>query len=98
MKDSPDNPLLGEEIGHNAGVVCYLPLGPMVGSVFYTAGFSVAAFRAPRLVVSPQTDSVIKNQNTLVIQKAERFVVASHEESFIFKIASKRKKARPQMS
>jgi len=32
--------------------------------------------------------------NRLVIKKAERFVVASKEEAYIFQIAAKRKKAR----
>jgi hypothetical protein len=95
MKDSPDSPLLGEEIGQNPGVVCYLPLAPRFGAVFFTADFSNTASRVPRVVVSPQTDGVVKNQNTLVIQQAERFVVASKTEPYIFQIAAKRKKARP---
>jgi hypothetical protein len=41
---------------------------------------------------------VVKNQNTLVVQKAERFVVASRAEPYIFKIAAKRKKARAAAS
>ena len=95
MKDLPNSPLLGEEIGRNPEVVCYVPLAPKVGAVFFTANFSAASSRVPRLVVTPTTDGVVKNQNTLVIQKAERFVVASREEPFIFKIAAKRKKGRP---
>jgi hypothetical protein len=94
MKDSENSPLLGGEIGKNPEVLCYVPLAPKVGAVFYPAGFSAASARALRLVVVPQTDGVVKNQNTLVIQKAERFVVASREEPFIFKIAAKRKKGR----
>jgi hypothetical protein len=95
LKDSENSPLLGEEIGKSSEVVCYIPLAPKVGAVFYPAGFSAMAARAPRLVVARQTDGVVKNQNTLVIQKAERFVVASQEEPFIFKIAAKRKQGRP---
>ncbi|MBF0185823.1 MAG: DUF4238 domain-containing protein [Magnetococcales bacterium] len=92
MKDSPDSPLLGEEIGQNPKVVCYLPLTPRFCAVFFTADFSSAASRVPRVVVSPKTDGVVKNQNTLVIQKAERFVVASKAEPYVFQIAAKRKK------
>ena len=93
-KDSDNSPLLGEEIGRNPGVVCYLPLAPRYGAVFFPANFSRRALLAPRVSVSPQTDGFVKNQNTLVIQKSERFVVASRIETYIFKIAAKRKKAR----
>jgi hypothetical protein len=95
MKDSPDSPLLGEEIGKNPGVVCYLPLASCFGAVFFTGDFSGAASRVRRVVVTSQSDGLVKNQNTLVIQQAERFVVASKAESYVFQIAAKRKKARP---
>jgi hypothetical protein len=95
MKDSPDSPLLGEEIGRNPGVVCYLPLAPRFGAVFFTPEFSANASLTPRVVVSPQSDGTVKNQNTLVIQKAERFVVAFKPEPYIFRIAARRKKAHP---
>lgn len=45
MKDSSDSPLLGEEIGRNPGVVCYLPLTPRFGAVFFASDFSTAASR-----------------------------------------------------
>jgi hypothetical protein len=92
MKDSPNSPLLGEEIGRDPGVICYMPLAPKVAIVFFT----VASSRTPRLTITQsRTDADIRNQNALVIQKAERFVIASREESFIFKVAAKRKKGRP---
>jgi hypothetical protein len=47
-------------------------------------------------VASVMTAGNARNQNTLVIQKAERFVVASKAEDFIFKVAAKRKKSRPR--
>jgi hypothetical protein len=97
MKDSLDSPLLGEEIGRNPGVVCYLPLTPRFGAVFFTSDFSTAASRVARVIVRPQPDGVVKNQNTLVIQRADRFVVASKEEPYIFQIAAKRKKVRPHI-
>jgi hypothetical protein len=57
MKDSPDSPLLGEEIGRNPGVVCYFPLAPRLGAVFFTPEFSTNASRTPRVVVSPQSST-----------------------------------------
>jgi hypothetical protein len=42
-----------------------------------------------------QPDSFVRNQNVLVIQKAERPVVAYKESPFIFSVAAKRKKSRP---
>jgi hypothetical protein len=45
MKDSPDSPLLGEEIGRNPGVVCYFPLAPRFGAVFFTPEFSTNGLR-----------------------------------------------------
>lgn len=93
MKDSNDSPLLGEEIGGNSEVVCYLPLSPKVGAIFYHPNFSKKSPLVPRLIVVPQTDVAIRNQNTLVIQKASQFVIASQEEKFIFQISAKRKKA-----
>lgn len=48
---------------------------------------------APPVVVNLCTDSFVWNQNTLVIQKADRFVIADEEKDFIFSIASKRKES-----
>ena len=36
MKDSLASPLLGEEVGKNPEVVCYVPLTPKVSAVFFT--------------------------------------------------------------
>jgi hypothetical protein len=95
MKDSVDSPLLGEEIGRNPEVVCYMPLTPQLGAVFFQDDFSEATRSlSQRLIISPQRDVMVRNQNTLVIQQAEKIVVASKEEEFIFKIASKRKRGR----
>lgn len=94
LKDSQYSPLLGEEIGKNPEVVCYLPLAPKLSAVFYPNNFSNNSHLIPRLQISLQKDILVRNQNTLIIQQAERFVVASKEEPFIFKIAAKRKKGR----
>jgi hypothetical protein len=94
MKDSPDSPLLGEEIGRNPGVVCYLPLSPLIGAVLFSSEFSMSAARVPRLVTRVEADGEARAQNTLVIQKAERFVVATKAEDYVFKVAAKPKKLR----
>jgi hypothetical protein len=95
MKGSLDSPLLGEEIGRNPGVVCYLPLSPSIGAIFFSSEFSINARKVPQLVAQVTRGGDAKNQNILVIQKAERFVVASNAEDYIFRIAEKRKKAHP---
>ena len=94
MKDSDDAPLLGEEIGKDSQVVCYLPITPRMGAVFYPLHFSADSLAAPKLIVRAEADSLVKNQNTLVIQQAARFVVAMREERYVFQIAAKRKRGR----
>jgi hypothetical protein len=71
-----------------------LPVSPRVGTVFITNNFSDAATLTKRPVITAVSDGTVRNQNTLVIQKAERLVVASKEEQLIFTIAAKRKKSR----
>ena len=95
MKDSTNSPLLGEEIGRDPGVVCYLPLSPVFGAVFFSGALSTASAKVPRLTANVITGSNAKNRNVLVIQKAERFVVASKAEDYVFRVAAKRKKSRP---
>ena len=92
LKDSDDSPLLGEDIGNDPGVVLYCPLHPRVGLILYPPEMSAAAPLVPDTWCRPVSDCVVRNQNTLVIQQAERFVVASREESFIPTVAKKRKK------
>jgi hypothetical protein len=92
FKDSSQAPLLGEEIGTNPSVVCYMPLTPVLGAVFIPSHFSENVARAPTVMVSVQKNSIVRNQNTLVIQQADRYVIASREEDFVFKIAAKRRK------
>jgi len=97
MKDSEYAPLLGEEIGRESRVVCCLPLSPRLAAILYPPTFTKVARFTPRLVVKLTSDGEVKNMNTLVIQRAERFVVSSKSESFVFAVASKRK-ARPSPS
>ncbi len=94
MKDSNDAPLLGEDIGQDPGVICYLPLAPRLGLVFHHARFNTKSNKTSRLISRTLTDGEVKNLNSLVIQQAERYVIASQKEDYIFKNASKRKKAR----
>lgn len=95
MKDSDSSPLLGEEIGKKPEVVAYYPLTPRLGVVFYpeTHAIHVGSHRMPEAHVVACPDSTVRNHNTLVIQQADRFVVANSHKEFIFKVAKKRKKS-----
>lgn len=96
LKDSDSSPLLGEEIGINPEVVAYLPLTPRLAAVLYPSHHlpESGSHLTPSVHVIPCTDSNVRNQNTLVIQQADRFVVCSRQERFVFSVASKRKKAQ----
>lgn len=98
LKDSESSPVLGEEIGKNPEVVAYLPLTPRLAAVMYPAHHSPdnRSLHAPPLHIIGASDSTVRNQNTLVIQQADRFVVASQENGFMFTIANKRKKSRDE--
>jgi hypothetical protein len=95
VKDDPNAPLLGEEIGTNPGVVVYLPLTPRLGAVLYPPQFSADGKSqiTPSVIVNAFSDAEVRNQNTLVIQQADRYVVADSPKEFIFRVAAKRKKA-----
>lgn len=90
FKDSESSPVLGEEIGNNPEVVAYLPLTPRLAAVMYPAHHTpeYGSLHVPKVYISSSSDSVVRNQNTLVIQQADR------EKEFIFQIAKKRKKSR----
>ena len=96
LKDSESSPFLGEEIGNNHEVVAYLPLTPRLAVVLYPEHHSPenGSYQTPSVHVISCTDSTVRNQNTLIIQQADRFVVADSEKGFIFTIANKRKKSR----
>ena len=97
LADSDTAPLLGEDLGSKPGVVAYLPISTRVAVLFFSKKYSVLSAQLKGGVITRvETDGEVRNQNTLVIQKAERFVIASRESPFIFKVASKRKKSRPQ--
>lgn len=100
MADSDDAPLLGEDLGTKPGVFAYFPISPRVAAVFFSPQLSdvtsvAASLLRTQVTTKVQPDSEVKNQNTLVIQKAERFVIAREISSWIFKIASTRKKGLP---
>jgi hypothetical protein len=101
MADSDSAPLLGEDLGTKPGVVAYFPISPRIAAVFFSPQLSdvssvAASLLRTQVITRVQPNSEVKNQNTLVIQKAERFVIATEISSWIFKIASKRKKGRPK--
>lgn len=62
MKDSDNAPLLGEEIGRDPLVVCYLPLTPRIGAVFYPLHFSAGSPAAPKFIVQTVADRIVKNR------------------------------------
>lgn len=96
LKDSDSSPLLGEEIGINPDVVVYLPLTPRLAAVLYPSHHlhESGSHLTPSVFVIPCTDRNVRNQNTLVIQQADRYVVCSRRESFVFSVASKRSTQR----
>ncbi|MEY9589776.1 hypothetical protein ABIA06_002067 [Bradyrhizobium yuanmingense] len=96
MDEDNRGTLLGEEVGRKTDVVAYMPLTPRVGMVMYPVGINQASLNSRRWGASVQPDSFVRNQNTLIIQKAERYVVARKESPFIFAVAVKRRKSQPQ--
>ena len=91
FKDSDSAPLLGEEIGTNPEVVAYLPLTPRLAVILYLPKGNHLTLP---VCVKLWTDSNVRNLNTLVIQQADRFVIADQKKNFIFPVAGKRKKSR----
>ncbi len=71
-----------------------LSLTPTLGAVLYNPNLHTAVSLAPPLIVKSVSDAIVRNQNTLMIQKCERFIVASKAESYIYKVTEKRKKNR----
>ncbi|MDA9491626.1 DUF4238 domain-containing protein [Bradyrhizobium sp. CCBAU 11361] len=100
IADSDDAPILGEDLGTKPGVAAYFPISPRIAAVFFNPQLpevsSIAAsLLRPRLKTKVQSNSKVVNQNKLVIQQSERFVIAREISSRIFEIASTRKKGRP---
>lgn len=95
VKDSESSPLLGEEIGVNPDVVAYFPLTPRLGVILYPPDHvpSSGSHSALEIIVLPCTDAVVRNQNAMIIQQADRFVIANKKSDFIFKVSKKRKKS-----
>lgn len=96
LKDSAFSPLLGEEVGINPEVVVYLPLNPHLGAVLYPSHHAPdsGSHSAPEVLVMPCADEIVRNQNSLIIQQADRFVIANkRKEDFIFRVARNRKKS-----
>lgn len=92
IKDSFKSPALGEDIGKDPEVVLYMPLSPLVALIMYSPDNYKNAEKIPPVIVHRAPDGFIKNQNSMIVQKAGRFVVAPKEASFIFQVAAKRKK------
>lgn len=93
MKDSALAPHVGEDIGRDAGVICYMPLHPRMAAIFFPASFGLQTGRMPEGFASVVSPAEVRNMNTLVIQQAVRYVVTRNPSEFVFKVAAKRKKA-----
>lgn len=94
MKDSDDAPLLAEEIGATKNVVACITLGPRLRVIYYPRTYSSnpKLSSPPDLIVESTPYSQVKNHNTLIIQKAIRYIISNKRVDFIDKIASKRKR------
>lgn len=92
MQDSSFAPALGEDIGSDPRVVVYCPLAPRVSLILHHKDFSDQALGNVKGVINLAPDCFVKTVNALVVQQAERWVVASREEKFISDIAKKRTK------
>jgi hypothetical protein len=97
MADSDNAPVLGEDLGTKPGVVAYFPISRRIAAVFFSKQHSfLSALLATEVITRVQPDAEVLNQNTLIVQKAQRFVVASEKSPDIFKVASTRNKGRPK--
>lgn len=95
LKYSDLSPVLGEEIGVSPEVIAYLPITPRLAAVLYPLQYAaVKGDLMPPALVITNTDREVRNQNTLVIQQAEHYVIANQQRNFIFSVADKRKKSR----
>lgn len=95
LKYSDLSPVLGEEIGVSSEVIAYLPITPRLAAILYPLHYApVKGHLMPPAHVITNTDREVRNQNTLVIQQAERYVIANQQRDFIFAVADKRKKSR----
>lgn len=95
MQDSELAPKLGEDLGREPGVVCYMPLNPRMAAIFYPGNFDRTAGLVPNRFAMVIAPAEVRSMNTLVIQQAEQFVVTRKLSDFVFKVAAKRKKASP---
>jgi hypothetical protein len=92
---SQNLPMLGHELGVDPEATAVLPLSPRVCAMFSHKDFlrpdevrSGAAYVAKLRTV--------RNINSMLIERAERYVVSSQKEPFVFKVAGKRLRGRPK--
>ncbi len=79
------------------GVVAYFPISRRIAAVFFSKQHSFLSALLPTgVITNVQQDADVLNENTLIVQKAQRFVVAREKSPDIFKIASTRNKGRPK--
>lgn len=87
-------PMLGREIGVDPEATAVLPLSPRVCAIFSHRDFAFPHMMSSgRAHVAPPR--LVRNINSMLVERAERYVVSSREEPFIFKVAGKRARGRP---
>jgi Protein of unknown function (DUF4238) len=96
FKDSNDAPVLGRDVGQDQGVVVCMPLTPRLAAILYPPRLvdDGSSFATPKAIANAAGPGQVRNVNTLVIQQADRFVVADEDNDFVLAIAAKRKKSR----
>lgn len=92
FKDAEKTPVLGEDIGKDPRVALYMPLSPNVALIMSSPDYHEHSRKIPPVMVFEAPDQIVRNYNAMIVQQAERFVVASSESLFVFQIAAKRKK------
>jgi hypothetical protein len=95
FKNSRNLPMLGEELGIDPDAGAILPLSPRVCAHFSHREFSGQPEIRPHIARVGQI-RLVRNINSMIIERAEKFVISSRKEPFIFNVAAKRVRGRPK--
>jgi hypothetical protein len=94
FRDSSDAPLLGEEIGKSDQVFLIFPLLPKMLLLLFPKTAFLGSERHSNVALNRMAVSQVRNANSLIIQKANRWIVYNRREEFVFEVANKRKRDR----
>jgi hypothetical protein len=87
-------PIFGQEVGAASDVFLVFPLLPRVLLTLYLPAYFITGItHAPELIVKSMSAGNVKNNNSLIIQQARRWVIYNKREDFVFQVARKRLKA-----